>query len=431
MQPENNRGDLKDSVQVTSTNIKRNFFLCENFLSKELGDMKLNMQREEKLRQLLWERDPELRELRQKYLRANVTKDQVLQMAEKQALMEVKRREERSFTDEIRRQQELADAEERRKEIEQFQAKKKYHQDLENLRRFKLTRDSTSVSEREKEKNIIDAMLKKIEEEEIEAKKRLIEARIAFNQQAQELCKVREALKQQQKHREEADQFKVDEYRKAQELRAQVEAERKQLSLDQRLQIQEKLLSYLESLYHEKLKQEHLRTELAVEEKELFDMERERESEIKKIKVRQDLQHLYQFQMQVKKQKEDLQKKEEELYRQSLMAKLYEQDKLDLMSQHKRSLKRTEHLRLVKAMIEEKRKRKSLEKASELAEHKYRENLKSEHAKKVNEEKIRFLKEHAHELLGYMPKGIFESNEMVEIVGDDFKKFYSRKGCSK
>lgn len=82
-------------------------------------------------------------------------------------------------------------------------------------------------------------------------------------------------------------------------------------------------------------------------------------------------------------------------------------------------------------MIEEQRKRKVAAQASELAEHKYRENLKSEHTKKVNEEKIRFIKEHANELLGYMPKGFFESNEMIELVGDDFQKFYHRKGCSK
>lgn len=113
-------------------------------------------------------------------------------------------------------------------------------------------------------------------------------------------------MRQQQKHKEEEDQFKVDEYRKAQELRAQVEAERKQLSLEQRLHIHEKLLSYLESLYQEKLKHDLLRTELAVEEKEAHDLERDRESEIKKLKIRQDLHDIYRIQMQVKKQKEGL-----------------------------------------------------------------------------------------------------------------------------
>lgn len=82
-------------------------------------------------------------------------------------------------------------------------------------------------------------------------------------------------------------------------------------------------------------------------------------------------------------------------------------------------------------MIEENRKRKAMEQARELAEQKYHESLETERARMVNEEKIKFLRDHASGLLGYLPKGIFQSNEMIELIGDDFKKFYSRQGCTK
>lgn len=139
--------------------------------------MKLNIQREEKLRQLLWERNPELRELRQKYLMASVTKDQVMQMAEKQALTELKRLEEKTLAEEERIRREALEAEERRKEREEFQAKLKYHRDLDELRRFKLARESSGGNEREMERNAVDEILRKIEEENLEAERKRIEVK--------------------------------------------------------------------------------------------------------------------------------------------------------------------------------------------------------------------------------------------------------------
>lgn len=140
-----------------------------------LGDMKLNIQREEKQRQLLWERSPELRELRQKFLLANVTRDQVMQMAEKQALAELRRLEEIALAEEEMRRSKELEAEERRKEVEEFQAKLKYHRDLDELRRFKVLARESSGSEKEMERNAIDEILKKIQQENLEAEQRRIE----------------------------------------------------------------------------------------------------------------------------------------------------------------------------------------------------------------------------------------------------------------
>ncbi|XP_055937547.1 meiosis-specific nuclear structural protein 1-like [Argiope bruennichi] len=432
LQGEKIRNELKGSAQMLQNRkCMQNVKLSEESLGKHLGEIKLNNQREEKLRQLLWETSPELKELRQKILLANVAKDHAMQMAEKQALLELKRQEEESLAEAARLEKVAMEEEERKKEMEEFQAKLQYHRDLDELRHFKLKKDSAHEEQLERERKAIDDIKRQIEKEDLEHAKKKIEAQKELQRQAQELQIERDKIRLQEKLKERAVDLKVDEYRKAQELRVKQLEEKKQLSLEQKLQLQEELLSYLEKIYSEKLKKEHLRTDLAVEEKDAKEKAKELEAESKRMKLRKELQRLYDMQLYVKKQKQELQKKEEELYRQSLMARLFEEDKLELMSQQKQRQKKLEHMRIAQAMIEESRKKKAAERARELADLKYHEDVESERIRMVKEEKIRFLKECASDLLGYLPKGIFENDETIEQLGDEFKKFYFRQSCSK
>ncbi|GFS31289.1 uncharacterized protein TNIN_134881 [Trichonephila inaurata madagascariensis] len=426
------RDDLKHAAQtLQNKQCTRNINLSEESLGKQLGEEKLNKEREEKLRQLLWETSPELKELKQKLLIANVAKDHAMQMAEKQALLELKRQEEESLAETFRHERVEMEAEERKKEMEEFQAKLQYHRDLDELRLYKLKKDSADKEQFEKEKNAIDDIKRKIQEELLEQAEKKIKDQKQLQKQAQELQEERDKIRLQEKMKDMAQDLKADEYRKAQEFRAKQLEEKRQLTTEQRIQLQEELLSDLEKIYSEKLKRDILRTELAVEEKDAKERAKEHETESKKIKVRDDLQKLYDMQLYVKKQKQELQRKEEELYRQNLMTKLYEEDKLELMSKQKQHQKKLEHMRIAQAMIEESRRKKAAEKAREIADKKYQEELESERIKMVKQEKMRFLKNHANELLGYLPKGIFESDQAIEELGDDFKKFYFRKGCNK
>ncbi|GFU10570.1 meiosis-specific nuclear structural protein 1 [Nephila pilipes] len=402
-----------------------------NDVSEIEGEAKLNSEREEKLRQLLWETSPELKELKQKLLIAKVAKDHALQMAEKQALLELKRQEEESLAEALHREKIAMDAEDRKREMEEFQARLQYHRDLDELRLYKLKKDFADKEQFEKEKSAIDDIKRTIEEDMLEQAKKKILNQKELQKQAQELQQERDKIRLQEKIKDMTQDLKVDEYRKAQELRAKQLDEKRQLTSEQRIQLQEELLSDLEKIYSEKLKKDILRTELAVEEKDAKEKAREHEAENKKIRIRDELQKLHDVQLYVKKQKQDLQKKEEELYRQNLMAKLYEEDKLELMSKQKQHQKKLEHIRIAQVMIEESRKKKAAEKAKEMADQKYQEDLESERIKMVKQEKMRFLKDNASELLGYLPKGILENDQVIEQLGDEFKKFYFRKGCNK
>lgn len=107
-----------------------------------------------------------------------------------------------------------------------------------------------------------------------------------------------------EKQKDKTSELKVDEYRKAQELRAKQQEEKKQLDVEHRLQLQEELLSYLENMYAEKAKQDLLRTELSIEEKEAQERERAAEDEQRQQMDKEQLQQIYDMQMYVKKQQE-------------------------------------------------------------------------------------------------------------------------------
>ncbi|XP_054707262.1 meiosis-specific nuclear structural protein 1-like [Uloborus diversus] len=416
--------------KIRNKDCKNTIQMSEESLGKELGEQKRNAIREEKIRQLLWETSPELKELRQKMLVADITRDQIMQVAEKQALLDLKREEEKSLVEAAAREKREFEEEQKRIEEEEFRAKFKYHKDLDELREFKMAKKEADIEQIQREKTLIDEIKRQIQEEAEEEEKRKQEAKKELHRQALELQKVREQMKQREKMKDKAQNLKADEYRKAQELRAKEMEEKKHLELERRLRLQEDLLSCLEKMYKEKEKEEQLWIDLAIEEKDIAAKKRTEEEESKRKKLRDELQRLYDIQMHVRKQKAELEKKEEELLRQGLLAQLYEEGKLELMSQQKRRLKQVEHRRLVQKLIEENRKKKSMEKLREMADFKYQQELESERLKMVEEERMRYLRDYATELLGYLPKGVFKDEREIEHLGEEFKKFYSRQKCS-
>ena len=71
-----------------------------------------------------------------------------------------------------------------------------------------------------------------------------------------------------------------------------------------------------------------------------------------------------------------------------------------------------------------------MEEAREKADIQLLKDREAERSRLVEEERRKFLSEHAKELLGYLPKKVFRDKDEIERLGEEFKKFYSRKNCS-
>lgn len=107
-----------------------------------------------------------------------------------------------------------------------------------------------------------------------------------------------------EKQKEVSMDLKADEYRKAHELRTKQLEEEKRFNMEQKLQLQEELLFYLEKMHAEKAQQDFLWTELSIAEKEALEKEKTAAAEKRQAVLKEELQQLYDMQMYVKKQKE-------------------------------------------------------------------------------------------------------------------------------
>lgn len=127
------------------------------------------------MKQLLWETSPELRELRKLMLTADVTRDQAMQIAQKQALAELKKQEEESLAAAAEEEKRKYEEKLKRKEELEFQAKLKYHKDLDYLRQFRAAKEDKDEETLKRERDAIDDIKKQIEEEDREIARRKLE----------------------------------------------------------------------------------------------------------------------------------------------------------------------------------------------------------------------------------------------------------------
>merc|ERR1712241_1528362 len=105
------------------------------------------------------------------------------------------------------------------------------------------------------------------------------------------------------------------------------------------------------------------------------------------------------------------------------MEKLAEDDRIEQMNAQKRRMKQLEHKRAVeqllqarKAQFEEAREREVLDRKAEMEAAKRRAEL-------IEEERQKLLAKHAHNLLGYIPKGVLKQED-VERLGAEFADKY-------
>ena len=93
-----------------------------------------------------------------------------------------------------------------------------------------------------------------------------------------------------------------------------------------------------------------------------------------------------------------------------------------------RRQKQLEHRRAVENLIEERRATFDLQRTAEIQEHQEKINRESIRAQIIEEERQRILQEHADKLVGYMPKGVFNSFSEVQKLGNPaLEQSYSKK----
>merc|ERR1712071_559955 len=164
---------------------------------------------------------------------------------------------------------------------------------------------------------------------------------------------------------------------------------------------------------------ERLRQELYLEEQEETARVMEKAEIETKIRQRLELRQAHMEQMYYKTARNEAEKQEEEVFRQQMLAKFAHDDEVELLNAAVRRQKQLEHRRAVENLIDERRATFDVQRAAEIQEHQEKINRESIRAQIIEEERQRILQEHADKLVGYMPKGVFNTFGEVQKLGND------------
>ena len=124
----------------------------------------------------------------------------------------------------------------------------------------------------------------------------------------------------------------------------------------------------------------------------------------KQLRRRIELQAAHATQMRLKAERDQAQRDEEQRFREEMLAKFAEDDRLEQMNAQKRRMKQLEHRRAVERLIEERRRQFQMEKEAELDARREEERMELLRREIIEQERQKLLKEHAAHLLGYLPK---------------------------
>uniref|UniRef100_A0A6G1R729 Meiosis-specific nuclear structural protein 1 n=1 Tax=Hypotaenidia okinawae TaxID=2861861 RepID=A0A6G1R729_9GRUI len=171
---------------------------------------------------------------------------------------------------------------------------------------------------------------------------------------------------------------------------------------------------------------EQIRQELYLEEQAETERKKEMAEIEKRIRQRLDLRQMYEEQLALKKAVQQAVQEEEEAFRQQMLAKFAEDDRIEQMNAQKQRMKQLEHRRAVEKLIEDRRKRFIADKERELAERQLEERRQENIRAIVEEERQKLLKEHASKLLGYLPPGILKEDD-VDMLGEEFRLTYKKR----
>ena len=231
-----------------------------------------------------------MRELEAKLRSAYVAKERQAQMAEKEALKFDSLLEDAEIVKRMKAEAERAELEQaaiaQTKHQEMAQYKQDLHRQLEERERSK----QAQYEEFLREKLLIDEIVRKIHEEDARELERKMLARQATREYVTEFKKAREAWKEAERERMEAENRRIVEYARVQQERDDYAKAAKKAREQALEQLQQHLFEKIEKDREQREEMEKIRQELYLEEQEELARNHERVEMERKLRQRLDLQ---------------------------------------------------------------------------------------------------------------------------------------------
>ncbi|XP_053945217.1 meiosis-specific nuclear structural protein 1 [Anastrepha ludens] len=423
MEQERRVKDLRaQEVQMTAENPRIRAQQETTDISIELKAQKVQDFLDKKKRQQLRQNNSELRQLEKQLKAAFISK----QLAEqriateklKEEQMKLKRLENIEFEKErLRCKEDLI-------ESERNELKKK-----EEIRNILLSQMAETQQRRKDEYTEVlkekDEMQKLLQKYKVEHDTELLE----LERRKQNAKEEMEEFKRKQEEWKLAQiSEKVDEAERFQEMIKEREEKNLQTKLERQMQLQkraelsDRIGQHLFEVENEKRKRENLLLDLLVEERNTNE----------DIRYKQNLEKQYNDRIQMRveferyrndqeRRKLEREKNEDAIFLAEMRKQLAERDKLDQLADEKRRLKIKEHGRAIQEMIELRRQKRATDAAEDIKWHEYLINEERKRMEMVEKERLQMLKNAPADVLRYLPSGVLKDTDR-KVLGISSQK---------
>merc|ERR1719161_3102774 len=226
----------------------------------------------------------------------------------------------------------------------------------------------------------------------------------------------RQARQQEMIRNEQEENDKIEAYAAdKRNMEESLAAEKERQEMEKR-KVLMKMIGDQEAKNKEAAGLEKLRNDLYQEELEAEHRRREDLQMRKRLEDRKEMMTAYAYQMNVKKEKEELEKQEEAAFRDQLMQKFMNDARLEKLNTEKRRMMIQRHKKEVERLLQERRKMYEAERNQELEERQRNKDEEEQRQLVIEQERQRLLAFHAKPLKDFMPKGTLERNSDLDLV---------------
>ena len=320
--------------------------------------------------------------------------------------------EEELVLKEIEDQKKKDEIEKEKKKIEFL---KNREINLQQIREKKLQQEEAE-KEYERDKKLVDDIVNKMIEEDIAVKKEDQRKKEINKLYMQNAYKERDIIKQKEAEKEKLQEEAIQKYHESVALREKHVAQKKNDLQKQKDKIFNKLCEEEAKRKAEQDYWDTVRSELHMEQDYKKTKLKEKEEEEKRQKMKDDVINSALKQMQFKEMKKKEEEANDAAFREKLMEKYAEDEKLEKKKQEKQRQQLIDIQNAIKKQKEEKYFQYQKQREKELNE--YNKYKQEQDAKKyiIEQEKIRLLKENEELLKKYYPIGYYKAKDSLKNI---------------
>lgn len=394
--------------------------------AEKLKCFEIEKQGREKNRQKIRENTLELRQLHSKLQAAYANKGVVIQMAENEAMKCQKKRDMAALGMEMKREREQRDTEDKEMDQRRHVEKMQYFKALQRQFQEKEQRREQAYQEFLKDKQLVDDIVQNIYGDLQMERERQMEKVKEAQEHIKEYARRREEWIRLEKERMEAENRRIMEFMKKKQLmemnRAAMLKEKNQAKENLYLS----LCKQMEQDMQQRDETERMLEEVCLEEKEEAQRLKEVEEMERKLRLRMILQQACQDQIADKEARRRQEEEEEQAFRQKMLDKFAEDDRIEQMNTNKRRMRALEHGREVQKMLEERRQQRLAAFQADIRAREMEEEKEAELSRIIEMERIEILKSHIRKLFGYIPKGLLRESDL-EHFDEDIRNSFKPK----